>query len=189
MTSQPEGCLDRQHHDGLYKHVDLAWSVANQVDHDLVRDRIRLAFAGIERIDHDPALQEARLHEIETHLEAASTKAATDDVRDLVGNALEHLAELQAVAGRPAATDGGAVQDDDAPDREPDSTSGIRVSCRDCEFEAVWYPSPGRERHKHAIETGHDVAYEGEHDRGPDGGPAFRRASELYDATGGGRGV
>ena len=47
------------------------------------------------------------------------------------------------------------------------SRDGIRVICRDCEFERVWNPDleAGRARHEHDLETDHEVAYESVNDR------------------------
>jgi hypothetical protein len=37
---------------------------------------------------------------------------------------------------------------------------GIRVVCRDCGLERIWYPSDDRRKHKHERVTNHEVAYE-----------------------------
>jgi hypothetical protein len=42
---------------------------------------------------------------------------------------------------------------------------GIRVVCRDCGLERIWYPREGRRQHAHERATDHEVAYEAADDR------------------------
>lgn len=61
-----------------------------------------------------------------------------------------------------------------APDEEPTGdrevrTDGgvdpLRVTCRDCGLDRLWYPNEGEEHHPHDRDTRHEVAYEAAGDR------------------------
>lgn len=91
------------------------------------------------------------------------------------GGARDRSDEPRSEKYTPCSTCGDPADGIDARTREPccrdcgrirtDGGGAIRVTCRDCGLDRLWFPEDGREHHEHDRDTDHEVTYEAADDR------------------------